>query len=201
MRRKMNMKQMKLLIAALSVAALVVTLGSCAKPPKAEADAAKAAVVRAESDADVLVYAPESLGRAKDSLAKMQKEFDAKKYDAAKALAQETIQMAEKAITDAKANKDRARSSASSTLTAVKTALGEAEKALAAAKKTRGVKFDFKAAAEELDAIKKSVASADADFNSGTFKTALEKAESAQSKIRDLTNKIADAVRAVGKKK
>lgn len=195
------MKRMKWLIAALSVAALVITLGSCAKPPKAEVDAAVAAVARAEGDADVLMYAPESLARAKDSLAKMQKELEAKKYDAAKALAQETVQSAEKAIADGKSNKERAKSSATSTLSAVKTALDEAEKALAAAKKTRGVKFDFPAAAAEIDALKKSVASAEADFNNGAYKSALEKAESAQSKIRDLMNKIAEAVRAVGKKK
>ncbi len=195
------MKHMKWIAAALISVALVATLGSCAKPPKAEVEAAQAAIAKAESDADVPVYAADSLSRAKDTFARMQKELDAKKYDAAKALAQETVQAADKAIADAKANKERAKSSASSTLSAVKTAIGEAEAALAAAKKTRGVKLDFAAVAEELEAIKRSASSAEADFNNGLYKIALEKAESAQSKLRDLSSRIADAVREAGKKK
>lgn len=195
------MKETKKLVVALISVALVAALASCAKPPKAEIDAAKAAVVKAESDADVPTYAADSLARAKESLAKMQKEFDAKKYDAAKALAKETVQAAEKAVSDAKANKDRAKSSAASLLSSIKAALAEAEGALAAARKTRGVKLDFAASAAEIEAIKKSLASAEADYNGGAFKTALEKAESAQAKLRDLTNRISDAVRAVSRKK
>jgi len=195
------MKHITWLTAALMSVALVATLGACAQPPKAEVEAAKAAITRAESDADVPVYAADSLARAKDTFARMQKELDAKKYDSAKALAQETVQAADKAISDAKANKDRAKNSAASTLSAVKTAIGEAETALAAAKKTRGVKLDFAAAAEELEGIKKSAAAAEGDFNNGMYKQALEKAESAQSKLRDLSSRIADAVREAGKKK
>jgi len=195
------MKQMKWTIVALIAVALVAALGSCAKPPVAEAEAAKAAVAKAESDADVPAYAPDSLSRAKDSLSRMQKELDAKKYDAAKSLALETVQAAEKAISDAKTNKERVRSSASSTIAAVKAALSEVEGALAGARRNRAVKLDFAGAAAEIDALKKAVASAESDFNNGAFKIALEKAESAQSKVRDLSSRIADAVRAAGRKK
>lgn len=195
------MKHTKWLPAALMLIALVAVLGSCAKPPVAEVEAAKAAVAKAEADPDVPVYAADSLARAKDTLARMQKELDGKKYDAAKSLAQETVQAADKAIADAKANKDRVKNSASTTLSAVKSAITETEGALTAAKKTRGVKLDFKAATEEIAVIKKSVEDAEGDFNNGNYKVALEKAESAQSKIRDLSSRIADAVRAASKKK
>lgn len=195
------MKHITWLTAALISVAFVVTFGSCAQPPKAEVEAAQAAIARAEKDADVPVYAADSLARAKDTFSRMQKELDAKKYDAAKSLAQETVQAADKAIADAKTNKDRAKSSAASTLSAVKTAIGEAEGALAAAKTTRGVKLDFAAVSEEFEAIKKTAASAETDFNNGLYKPSLEKAESVQSKVRDLSSRIADAVRAASKKK
>ncbi len=195
------MKRTKWLIAAIISAALVAALGSCAKPPVAEVEAAKAAVAKAESDADVPVYAADSLSRAKDSLSRMQKEYDAKKYDAAKTLAQETVQAADKAISDARSNKERVRSSASSTIAAVKAALAETEGALAGAKKNRKVKLDFAAVADELAAVKKTIAAAESDYNGGSFMAAQDKAESAQSKLRDISSRIADAVRAAGKKK
>jgi hypothetical protein len=195
------MKHAKWSIAALISVALAATFVSCAQPPKAEVEAAQAAIARAESDADVPVYAADSLARAKDTYARMQKELDAKKYDAAKSLAQETVQAADKAISDAKSNKERIKSSAATTLSAVKSAIPETEGALASARKTRGVKLDFAAAGSDLENIKRSVAAAEADFNGGSFKTALEKAEGAQSRLRDLNSRIAEAVRAVSRKK
>jgi len=195
------MNRNKLLHAAVVAIALAAFLGSCAKPPQAEIDAAKEAVAKAESDADAPVYAAATLESAKEALSRTLKEAEAKRYDQAKALALETVQIAEKAIADGKTGKERAKASAASTIAAVKTALADAEKALAAARKTRGVKLDFAAVAAELAAAGKTLASAEADFNNGAFKYALEKSESAQSAVRGITGRIADAVRAVSKKK
>ena len=47
------MNRNKLLHAAVVAIALAAFLGSCAKPPQAEIDAAKEAVAKAESDADL----------------------------------------------------------------------------------------------------------------------------------------------------
>jgi len=66
-------------------------------------DAATTAVRQAEADPNVTQYAPESLKRATDSLAKMKAEAEAKRYDNAKTLAQETIQLADQAIKDGNA--------------------------------------------------------------------------------------------------
>lgn len=195
----MNRKTM--IFTALAAVALVVYLGSCAKPPQAEIDAAKEAVAKAESDADAPVYAAETLASAKDSLSRTLKESEAKRYDQAKALALETVQIAEKAISDGKAGKERAKTSAASTIESVKSDVADAEKALAGARKTRGVKLDFAAVASEIDAVKKNLAAAESDFNNGAYKYALEKAESAQAAIRDITGRISTAVRAVSRKK
>lgn len=195
------MKSPKWLIAAFVMAAVAASFSSCAKPPAAEIEAAKAAVSKAESDIDVPIYAADSLARAKEALGRMQQQVDAKKYDAAKASAQEAVQAADKAISDARTNKDRARADASSTIGAVKAGIAEAEGALAAARRNRKVKFDYAGANAELAALKKSIAAAEADYNGNAFRAALDKAESAQSKLRDLSSRIADAVRAAGSKK
>ena len=195
------MKFIKSFFVVLISLALVAAMASCSKPPQAEIDAAKAAVARAEADADVGVYAAESLAAAKDSLSRMQKELDAKNYDTTKSLALETVTAAEKAISDAKANKEKARASASSVLAALKNDINETEKALATAKKTRGIKFDFTAAGTELGSIKAVFSSAEKDFNAGSYKKALATGETASSRLRALMRQISDAVRASSKKK
>jgi len=195
------MKRWKSAIALIVAFALTLALGSCAKPPKAELDAAVAAYARAEKDADAVAYAPDSLKRAKDLLARLQSEYAAKKYDSAKTLAAETTQAAEKAIADGKANKERMKGTAAALVETVKSAIVEAEKALAAAKKAKGVKLDFNALAAELETIKASVTQAEADFGRADYKSATEKLQAAQTRIADLTNTVAEAVRAVSKKK
>lgn len=195
------MNRMKWLAITIISLTLILTLGSCTKPPTAEADAARAAVEAAESNPDVPVYAANTLARAKDSLSRMESEITAKNYDSAKALALETEKTANEAVSEAKTAKERAKSSASSLLDSLKINIAETEKALASAKKTRGIKLDFAAASAEIAAVKKSADSAGNDFNSGAFKASIEKGESAQSKLSALNKLISDAVRSASKKK
>lgn len=194
------MKKIKVIAIIMISLTLIISMNSCAKPPTAEVDAAKAAVASAESNPDVPMYAADALARAKDSLSKMQKELDAKIYDSAKALALETVKNANAAVADAKAAKERIKSSASSLLDSLKKGLEETEKALTSAKKTRRIKLDFAAVSAEIGTIKKAADSAVSDFNSGAFRTALEKGESVQSSLSALNKLISDAVRAASKK-
>ncbi len=129
------MKTIKLLTLIIISLTLILALGSCAKPPTAEADAARASVAAAESNPDVPMYAANTLSRAKDSLSRMQNELDAKKYDSAKTLALETVKIADEAAAEAKTAKERVKSSASSVFDSLKKNIAETEKALAAAKK------------------------------------------------------------------
>jgi len=195
------MKTFKWFALASIATLLLFGFASCAKPPTAEVENAKAAVSKAEQDVNVTRYAPDSLKRAKDTLARMQSELDAKRYDVAKGLALETIQAAEKAIADGKSNMERAKASSADLIKTINASLAEAEKALSAARGVRGIKLDFAALATELTTIKTSIAAAEADSTKGDYKSALEKAQAAQSKIADLTNRISEAVRAASRKK
>ena len=106
----------------------IVLIGACSKPPKAELSAAVAAVAKAEADPDTVEYAAESLKRAKDSLARMEAEVAAKKYDSAKTLAGETVAAAERAMADGKTAKARARDEASALLGSIKAAIAETDR-------------------------------------------------------------------------
>ncbi|MDR2102358.1 MAG: DUF4398 domain-containing protein, partial [Treponema sp.] len=89
-------KNRRILIAGLVI--LAFFQGGCAKPPTEEMNNAAAAVTRAENDADAVTYAGNLLVRARDTLTRMQIEAEAKRYDAARALAAEAISAADKAI-------------------------------------------------------------------------------------------------------
>lgn len=184
---------------AVSIALLLIA--ACAQPPKAEVDAATAAVAKAEADQDAGVYAPESLARAKEALARMQGELDAKKYDSAKALAIEATQSAEKAIADGQSGKERMKKSAEDLFPALKKAFSEAQKALDSGKKTRGVKLDFAALTLDLENAQKQIAAAEADYAAGDYKASVSKGEAARTRLADLTARVSDAVRAVSRKK
>jgi hypothetical protein len=123
-------------IAALSFA---LALGSCAKAPQAEVDAARSAVAAAAQNGDVPVYAPDTLKRAQDSLSTMEAELKAK--------------------------------------------------------------LDFKALASMLASAKSTVAEAKADFDSGSYGPARDKAIGAKTSLADLTRQISEGVQAATKKK
>ena len=195
------MRNKKLFILTISAVLFAAALSSCAKPPTAEMDAAAAAVAGAEADADAKTYAPDSVKRAVDSLARMRAEAEAKRYDAAKALAQETIQAAEKAIADGKAGLERTKNEATQLIGAAKAAAVEAENALAAARQRRVPALDFAALGRDIESAKRTTAGAESDFSGANYKGAVEKAQAARTSLGEVVNRISAAVRAVSSKK
>lgn len=110
----------KLLIAPLSVLALIVLAG-CASVPQVEIDAATAALTEAKA-AGADMYAAESLQAALDKESAMNAELAAqqsyfyKSYELAIQLASELKQLSEKAKTDASGGKKQHRLDAEATI-------------------------------------------------------------------------------------
>lgn len=187
-----------------AVSALIVTsmLASCGgQVPTADIDAAKAAVAKADADGNTQNYAPDSLAVAKDSLAKTLAAVDAKKYTDAKALAQATVQAANKALADGQTGAAKAKDSATALIGTLNASVTEAENALAGAKKTRGIKLDFTALTKDLNAAKAQVSAAQTDVSGNNYKSAIQKGEAARSALAELLNRIAEGVRAASRKK
>jgi hypothetical protein len=191
------MKYAKPVFAAL----LILGLFACAKPPQAEIDAAKAAVAKAAANSDVVTYAPELLARAQDALSRMQAELTAKKYDKVKTLALEASAAAEKAITEAVANKAKVKADAEALLAALKAKIPEVEKTIAAAKRIPRTGLDFSGLARVLADAKASLAAALADITNGSFMAAWNKATGVQTALADSEKTVADAVQAATKRK
>jgi hypothetical protein len=158
-------------------------------------------VASAEKDADVLAYAPDTLRHAQDALSQMQTELRAKHYDKTKVLAVEAKNAADRSYADAKDGKEKTKAAAAAILDSLSTAFPEAAKNLAAARKVRGIKLDFKALEAALAGAKDSAAAAKTEFDAGRFNMARDKASTAQTSLADLVKQISDAVQAATKKK
>jgi hypothetical protein len=99
---------------------VITALSSCVTPPLEEMNKAQDAVIRAENDVDAVTYASDTIVRAREALTKMQSEANAKRYDAAKNLAAEAINLAERAITEGKAGLAQARDEATNLISSLK---------------------------------------------------------------------------------
>jgi len=191
------MRYAKPILAAL----LILGLFACAKPPQAEIDAAKAAVAKAAANSDVVTYAPEALAKAQDALSRMQTELTAKHYDKVKTIALEASAAAEKAISDALANKEKVKADAAALIAAMKKAIPEAEKTVAAAKRIPRTGLDFAALAKALAGAKSSLAAAETDQANGNFMAAWNKASAVQTALADGERTVATAVQTATKRK
>ena len=149
------------ILVVIVIAMSMLGLASCAKPPVVEMDAATAAFAKAEADVDSKVYAPDSLAKARDSIARMKAEADAKRYDAARSLAKEATEASEKAIRDGAAAKLKAKDDSAAALQAAKSALADAMAAFSAAKSVRRIKLDAQAVALALQDAAKEIAAAE----------------------------------------
>jgi len=180
---------------------LTVFAAACASPPQADIDAARTAVADAAKNADIVAYAPDTLKSAQDKLAQMETELTAKHYDKVKALALDAKATAGTAANDAARGKEKAQADATALIAALKQALPDASKKLAAAKRVRGIKLDFAGLTKQLSDAQAAVADADKDLTDGNFAMALQKATAVQAQLSDGEKAIADAVQATGNKK
>lgn len=182
---------------------LVVLIGlvACAKPPTAEIEAATTALARAENNADVREYAPDSLSRAKSLVDRMQAEVATKRYDSAKSLALEAVAAADKAIRDGASAKGKARTDTASSIASVKTVLEEIRQTLSAAEKVKGISLDLPAMERDINAVVQTLSAADADLTNNNFTGASEKAQNARSLLSGIQRRISDAVQKATRRK
>lgn len=196
------MKRHLRILSLLLVVALVAALGaSCAKPPKAEMDAAEAAVTNLGTSADVQAYAPEALQRARSLIDQMRTEAKGRHYDKARNLAQEALSAAETAVADAQAAKERAKADAEQLIAAVKKALPETQKLIAQASRIAKAGIDRAARTAELEGAKAALAEAEAALAKGDYLAAVDKAGDAQKTLADMDGSISAAVQAATRKK
>jgi hypothetical protein len=187
--------------AVLSAALLAL---SCAKPPQAEIDAARAALETAARSADVVTYALDSLRAAQETMGSLQAELavQAKRsllgrsYEKSRQLAEAALAGAKAAVADATTAKSELRAAAGPLIAGIGEAIPEVEKRLWAAKWVRGMKADFLAArARDIAQAREALADAQADFDAGSYAAANAKANAVRASLDAIDGKLSEAVR------
>ena len=180
---------------------LIFTAGGCAKPPTEEMEQARAALTRAENDPDAVLYAADSITRARDALTRMQAEVAAKRYDVARTYAQETISAADKAISDGRAAAQRAKDEADSLMALLSTSVKETEGAINAARQVKNSSLDFEALSRDFESARQTFDQAQISAAAGNYKDALEKGQIVRSALSSINNRLSEAIMAVSRKK
>ncbi|MDR2110629.1 MAG: DUF4398 domain-containing protein [Spirochaetaceae bacterium] len=195
------MKKGKIPVMFFIILGLICTAGGCAKPPTEEMDKALEALTRAENDPDAVLYAADSIIRARNALAQMQAESAAKRYDAAKTYAQETISAAEKAVADGRAAALRAKDEAASLMTLLSASVKETEGAIKAARQVKNSSLDFESLSRDFESARRTFDQAQVSAGAGNYKDALEKGRTVRSALSGINARISEAVMAVSRKK
>jgi hypothetical protein len=197
------MKIRSLLPSSLLLGALILgfMFAGCAKPPTEEMEAAALAVTRAENDGDAVNYGGTSLVRAREALLRMQDEAAAKRYDAAKTLAAEAVNAAEKAISDGRAGASRARQEAANLVNGLRLPLAETGEAIGAARQSGAIELDFEGLDRDYDAALRTAGEAETSLAGNNYQEAVDKSQTVRSALSDINNRLANASQAVFRKK
>lgn len=178
-----------------------VTLAGCAKPPTEEMENAIAAVSRAENDPDVINYAAPALARAREALAQMQSEADAKRYNEARRLAGEAQSLAEKAVSDARSAIARAREEAENAIRLMQNSISETEQVLSDAARSKPAGVDLPQLEQEFTDARGVATQAIEAQNGNRYGEAVDKSRAARSALSSITSSISQSVIASSRKK
>ncbi|MCL2067509.1 MAG: DUF4398 domain-containing protein [Treponema sp.] len=179
---------------------LITGFMSCATPPTEEMNRATEAVTRAENDADAVMYAGNTLARARDALRRMQAEADSKRYDAARTLAEEATMAAERAIAEGRTGAERARQEAISLLSALKPEIGQTEQNIQSGKDAR-LALDFDEIDREFGTALLNADQAEVALAGDRYHDALERGRSARAGLSDINQKLTTAATEISGKK
>jgi hypothetical protein len=187
------------LVMAFAVAASLLFF-ACASAPKEEIAATQAAITTAQSD-DVRTYAEESLKDATDTMAKATAEVQvqdekfalSRDYKAASDLLKQAKEKAAKAVTDAQANKAKAKADAEVLITSLTPMLADAKKALATAPRGKDTKAELEAMQSDLKSAEEALTAATQAMSQEKYKDALGQANTAKTKAGGIIEQVTAA--------
>jgi hypothetical protein len=189
------------LIVAFSMMASLLFF-ACASAPKEEIAATQAAIQTAQTD-DVRTYAEESLKDATDTMAKATAEVQtqddkfalSRDYKVASDLLKQAKEKAAKAVTDAQANKAKAKADAEALIASLTPMLADAKKALATAPRGKDTKAELEALQSDLKSAEEAATAATQAMSQEKFKDALAEANTAKTKASGVIEQV-DAAKA-----
>ncbi len=184
----------------------VLAISACAKPPSEEME-----------------YAGNTLTQAQNAYRRMNEAANAKQYDEAKLLAEETINLAERAVSEARTaeakaladarnakaaeeaaaadNDEEAGADALRLINTVQSSIAEAEQALKNAQTVRNIELNTNAVLHEIEMAKQLIQEAEASLAEKKYEEAEDAAADARSAVSTAMTLIAEAARERSSKK
>jgi vacuolar-type H+-ATPase subunit D/Vma8 len=166
---------------------------ACAKPPTADMDSAREAVSRAANDPDVVKYGSNSLSLAQSALINMQAAADSKRYDDAKSYAANATMLAERAVTEARAEGVRLKNEAAFVISGLKPEIEETSKNVNGARYSL-LDLDYDTLDRTIVNAYDTSDQAEVDQALGKYQDALNKANGVRSDLSNINNMVANAV-------
>lgn len=175
-------------------------LAGCAKPPTPAVDAANAAL-QAAKDAGAADYAPASLREAESAIAEMNAELEAqskkfaltRSYKQASTYAANAKAAADKAAADAVTGKQEAKADAEALLEQAKTAMDEANAALATAPRGKGSDMDIKMMKSDMESVANQIAEGESAHAQERYNESKAKFESALNMANNVKSQVEQA--------
>ena len=193
----MKPKQTILIFAVLVIAVFVL---GCARPPVDEMNQAVEAVTRAENDINAVTYAANSVARARDALARMHAEADAKRYDSARNFAAEALAAAVRAIDEGRTGANRARDNAAALISELRPLITETDQGINAAR-AAGLPLDYDSLGRDFDAARQNADQAQAALTAGRFDESIDQSRTARASLNGINQQLSGAALAASRSK
>jgi hypothetical protein len=178
----------------------LVFITGCTQPPTEEMNNAEEAVLRAENDPDAVTYAPNLVQRARETLALMVAESNAKRYQAAKTYAAEAITLAERAIEEGLTSSLRTREQALSSLSAVRPLLLETESRINNAKAAK-LPLDYDTIDRDFYAARGTYDQAQSAISNAKYQEAIFLSNNVRTGLAGINQKLGTTAMTVSRKK
>jgi len=187
------LKRVSLVLIALALLAIA----GCSKPPEAEMQAAQASMDQARA-AEAEQYVPDAFRTASDTLNAAnaaKQEQDSKfalfrSYGKSKEMFIAAKALADKAATDAAAEKERVRVEVEGLITQAQTAIDNANAALAKAPKGKGNKAEIELIKNDLAGLGAQFEEAKNNYTAGKYLVAKSKVDAVIQKANSIINEI-----------
>ena len=175
-------------------------MAGCTRPPTEEMERAEEAVTRAENDPDAVSYSGNLIARAKDSLALMYEESDAKNYDAAINHANDAIAFAEQAINEGSGQAWLKKNEATAALANVGSQMLETGQRIDNAK-AANLPLDFNSIDKDFDSVQRNFGQARSAMSGNRYQEAIFISNNVRSELNGINQKLGTKAMEVSRKK
>ena len=174
---------------------------ACTKPPTEEMNRAIETLNRAENDVNALLYAPNYLARARESLLLMQEDADSKRYDSAKIHAAEVVSYAERAVREGNTAAAQAGNEANDLLNSLTMSIRETDSNIKTAKDLPNILLDFNSLDGMLESAKGTYENAQQSLSAENYPDVINQGQAVRSILSDINTQISQAAFATFQKK